>query len=248
MFLTGVLFLSFSELRAGNFDKYRLSNTLLRDYEPKVDFYFCGGALQANLEKFNLTLPAHAKKMNTTMPALGFGFATINRRFTFNTQLHFALRQRSIFNNYEQIFLGRTHWSVTFGRHLYANKKLNLVITPMLGFAVDAYSMHYHNDSFFKKSSIPWVIRSQNPNQQEMEHLTYTNPSMAAIGHLRITTTHWNRLSVTANISYQQDLGSGYWHYIYGFRRTDSPETRTSGLCVGLSIGVLINASDVNEE
>lgn len=214
-------------------------------YVPKRDFYLSGGFFLADLNRLNATLPANASRMKSEMPAIGLGFATVSEKFTFNTHLSFAIRQRSIFSDYEQVFLGRTHWSFTFGRHLYANDKLTFVITPLLGLAYDTYKLNYHNDSFSKPASMNWIVRPQNPlGNDEGELDEYNNPSLAILAQLRVMKSIQGRFNISALVSYQHDLSSGKWHYDYGFRRMNSPDTYTHGLSLKLCLGISITESE----
>jgi hypothetical protein len=224
-----------------------LSTNLPGSFEPQTDIYLGAGSFHSDLQAFNETMPRRIDRIDEILPALGLGFATVNRRFSFHSDLAFSMRKRSVFSDFEQIMFSRMRWSVAFGRHLYANEKLSLVITPMLGLSYDQYSLNYRNDSFDRPSSIDWVYRPQNTTMANQDQYPnhYVNPSLAALAQLRIMTTFGKRFSFSMLSSYQHDLGSGKWHYEYGFIRTNSPNTYTSGLYLGFSLGVLLKASDI---
>lgn len=216
-------------------------------FGPVADLYVFGGFIQSDLTKFNSTLPTGVKQMNSMTGLAGFGFSSLGKRFMFNSQVGFGFRQRSIFSDYEQVFLGRTNWSFSFGRHLYKSKKNTFIVTPMLGFVYDSYTLNYQNDSIAKPSSINWVIRSQNPFESDEELDDYSNPSFALLGQLKVMTIIKERFTISLLASYQHDIGSGKWHYEYGFRRMSSPDTYSSGLMLNLSFGILIKNEDLEE-
>ncbi len=219
-------------------------------FEPKTDLYLSGLALNTNLDNFNKTLPANADKIGSQNAAMGFGFTSMNRRFAFNSEAAFSFRQRSVFSNIEQIYVTRGRWSVNAGRHLLTNKSKTLIITPMIGFTYDQLTMNYRNDSFAKPSSINWVVRDQFPNLNTDEETQdqYINPSFAVLAQLRVYAIIKNRYTISGMISYQQDISKGRWHYDYGFIRTNSPQTYTTGLNYGITLGFLLKESDFLEE
>lgn len=219
-------------------------------FEPKTDIYLSGLVLNNNLDNFNKTLPANADKIGSQNAAMGFGFTSMNRRFAFNSEAAFSFRQRSVFSNIEQIYVSRSRWTVSAGRHLLTNKSKTLIITPMLGFTADQLTMNYRNDSFSKPASMNWVVRDQFPNlsADEESEDRYINPSFALLAQLRVYTIIKNRYTISGMISYQQDIGKGRWHYDYGFIRTNSPYTYTTGLTYGVTFGILLKESDFLED
>lgn len=219
-------------------------------FEPKTDIYISGLVLNTNLDNFNKTLPANASKIGSQNAAMGFGFTSMNSRFAYNTEAAFSFRQRSIFSDFEQIYVTRGRWSVTAGRHLFTNKNKTIIVTPMIGFTADQVTMNYRNDSFAKPSSMNWVVRDQFPNlnSDEENEDRYINPSFAVLAQLRVYTIIKNRYTISGMISYQQDISKGRWHYDYGFIRTNSPNTYTTGLNYGITLGFLLKESDFLEE
>lgn len=217
------------------------------DFEPKTDIFIGGGVMQADLNRLNRTLPAGARTFDSDMGAVVFGFTTYNRRFSFSNSVGVFLRQRSVFSDYEQVFMGRANWNFSFGRHLFVNDKMDFIVTPMLGFSWDQYTLQYHNDSFAKPASMDWIVRRQNAlGDNEGDYNRYVNPSFALLASLRVMKTIKDRFTISALVSYQHDVGSGKWHYDYGFRRMNSPDTYSSGLMFNLNLGVLVKKSDVN--
>lgn len=219
-------------------------------FEPKTDLYLSGLVLNTNLDNFNKTLPVNADKIGSQNAAMGFGFTSMNRRFAFNSEAAFSFRQRSVFSNIEQIYVTRGRWSVSAGRHLITNKSKTLIITPMIGFIADQLTMNYRNDSFAKPSSMNWVVRDQFPNLNTNEEPEdrYINPSFGVLAQLRVYGIIKNRYTISGMISYQQDISKGRWHYDYGFIRTNSPHTYTTGLNYGITLGILLKESDFLED
>ncbi len=219
-------------------------------FEPKTDLYINGTVFNTNLDRFNKTLPVNSDKIGFTNGGMGFGFTSMNRRFAFNSDAAFSFRQRSIFSDIEQIYLSRGRISFSFGRHLLTNKKKTFIVTPLLGFTYDQLTLNYRNDSFAKPSSINWVVRDQFPNlnSEDDPENRYINPSFAFLAQLRVTTIIKNRYTISGMVAYQQDISKGRWHYDYGFIRTNSPQTYTTGLSYGISLGVLLKESDFLED